>query len=64
VALAAMLAHYDKAGSGDFSWRIGQGIEMGRPSVLHARAEKKAGVVVKSFIGGPSVMVAEGELIT
>ena len=62
VALAAMLAHYDKASSGDFSWRIGQGIEMGRPSVLHARAEKKAGVVVKSFIGGPSVMVAEGEI--
>ena len=60
VALAAMLGHYHPSSSGDFSWRIGQGIEMGRPSVLHARAEKRAGVVVKSFIGGPSVMVAEG----
>jgi len=29
-----------------------------------ARTGEKAGVVVKSFIGGPSVMVAEGELIT
>jgi trans-2,3-dihydro-3-hydroxyanthranilate isomerase len=62
VALAAMLGHYHEAASGDFSWRIGQGIEMGRPSVLHARVEKRAGVVVKSFIGGPSVMVAEGEM--
>ena len=60
VALAAMLSHYDRAPSGEFSWRIGQGIEMGRPSVLHARAEKREGVVVKSLIGGSSVLVSEG----
>jgi phenazine biosynthesis protein PhzF family len=60
VALGAMLSHYNGTRSGDFCWRIGQGIEMGRPSVLHARAEKRDGVVVKSCIGGSSVMVAEG----
>jgi trans-2,3-dihydro-3-hydroxyanthranilate isomerase len=64
VALAAMLAHHDPAKNGEFSWRIGQGIEMGRPSVLHARAVKKDGVVVKSYIGGSCVLVSEGMMET
>ena len=62
VALAAMLGHLDQTRTGTFSWRIGQGIEMGRPSLLLARAEKKDGVVVKSYIGGSSVMVSEGTI--
>lgn len=33
---------------------------MGRPSVLEARAEKRAGVVVEARIGGASVLVSEG----
>ena len=62
VALAAMLAHYDSTADGDFSWRIGQGIEMGRPSVLDARAEKRGGVVGQSYIGGSSVLMMEGTI--
>jgi len=33
---------------------------MGRPSVLEARTEKRDGTVVNVWIGGESVMVAEG----
>lgn len=62
VALAAMLGHYDQQASGELRWRIGQGIEMGRPSVLHARVEKRDGAVVQACIGGSSVMVAEGTI--
>lgn len=62
VALAAMLAHYDTAPHGEFSWRIAQGVEMGRPSVLDARATKHGGVVVQSHIGGSSVLVMEGTI--
>ncbi len=61
-ALAAMLAHYAPGTDGDFHWRILQGAEMGRPSVLEARARKSAGAVTDSWIGGHSVMFAEGWL--
>ena len=59
-ALAGLLAHYDKQSNGDFSWRIAQGVEMGRPSILIARAEKRDGVVKTTWIGGASVLVSEG----
>ncbi len=61
-ALAGLLAHYDEKADGDFTWRIAQGVEMGRPSRLIARAEKRDGVVRTTRIGGPSVMVSEGVL--
>lgn len=41
-------------------WRIAQGVEMKRPSVLEARTEKKDGRVLDVWIGGTSVHVAEG----
>ncbi len=59
-ALAALLAATDQAGDGDFRWRIAQGVEMGRPSLLEARAIKRAGQVVEVRIGGESVLVSEG----
>ncbi len=61
-ALAGLLAHCDEAADGSFRWRIAQGVEMGRPSVLEARAEKKAGAVVATWIGGTSVLVGEGSI--
>ena len=61
-ALAGLLAYYNEQRSGNFCWRIAQGVEMGRPSTLVARAEKKDGVVQTTRIGGPSVMVSEGVL--
>ena len=61
-ALAGLLAHYDAKASGDFTWRIAQGVEMGRPSTLIARAEKKDGAVKTTRIGGASVLVSEGML--
>ena len=59
-ALAGLLAHLDDAADGELSWRIAQGVEMGRPSVLEARAEKRRGVVERVRIGGESVLVCEG----
>lgn len=59
-ALAGLLAHYDAAASGNYSWRIAQGVEMGRPSLLEARAAKENGKVVATWIGGSCVMVSEG----
>jgi trans-2,3-dihydro-3-hydroxyanthranilate isomerase len=59
-ALAALLSHRSAAADGSFRWRIAQGVEMGRPSILEARAEKRDGVVVAVWIGGDSVLVSEG----
>lgn len=59
-ALAAMLTHYKAERDGHFRWRIAQGVEMGRPSVLEARSEKRDGEVVGTWIGGASVLVSEG----
>jgi len=58
--LAALLSDLDPAPDGAYSFRIAQGVEMGRPSVLEARTEKRDGTVVNVWIGGESVMVAEG----
>lgn len=61
-ALAGLLAQLDRAADGRFAWRIAQGVEMGRPSVLDASAEKRHGEVVATLVGGDSVLVAEGSL--
>jgi trans-2,3-dihydro-3-hydroxyanthranilate isomerase len=61
-ALAGLLAHHDKKPSGSFSWRIAQGVEMGRPSILIARAKKQDGVVEKTWVGGSAVLVSEGTI--
>lgn len=59
-ALAGLLSHYSAVANGSFHWRIAQGVEMGRPSVLDARAEKRDGMVVATWIGGNSVLLGEG----
>jgi trans-2,3-dihydro-3-hydroxyanthranilate isomerase len=61
-ALAALLTHYEPADSGEFSWTISQGVEMGRPSLLQARTQKSGGSVTATRIGGDCVMVSRGEL--
>jgi len=59
-ALAGLLARLDATADGESTWRIAQGVEMGRPSVLEARTEKRRGEVTGVWIGGESVMVSEG----
>ena len=61
-ALAGLLAHYSPDPNGNFTWRIAQGVEMGRPSTLIARAEKKDGVIETTRIGGATVLVSEGTI--
>jgi len=62
-ALAALLSLCDSADTGDYHWRIAQGVEMGRPSILDARTRKQDGVVTQALIGGDCVMVSEGTIL-
>jgi trans-2,3-dihydro-3-hydroxyanthranilate isomerase len=61
-AVIGLLAHLDKDRSGSFKFRIAQGVEMGRPSLLSARAEKTNGVVRSTHVGGACVLVSEGTI--
>jgi trans-2,3-dihydro-3-hydroxyanthranilate isomerase len=61
-ALVALLTQQRSEASGSFDYRIAQGVEMGRPSVLEARTEKRDGVVTAVRIGGASVLVSEGTI--
>jgi trans-2,3-dihydro-3-hydroxyanthranilate isomerase len=62
AALGALLAACDPAPDGRHSWRIAQGVEMGRPSLLEVTVTKRAGEVVETRVGGECVLVSEGEI--
>lgn len=61
TALAALLA--SRAGTdGTHHWRVEQGFEMGRPSILEIEADVSGGAVTTSRVGGHSLLVGEGTL--
>ena len=59
-ALAGLLRTMDENAEGHYSWKIAQGVEMGRPSELRARAAKQNGDLTGTWIGGNCVQVAKG----
>ncbi|MBV8120743.1 MAG: PhzF family phenazine biosynthesis protein, partial [Alphaproteobacteria bacterium] len=60
VALAGLLASLHPEPDLNLELRIAQGIEMGRPSLLEASAEKRGGRVTQMRIGGRCVTVMTG----
>src|SRR5262249_54530347 len=60
VALAALLADLDPTKDGELRLRIGQGFDMGRPSVLLTRVVKQGGKIVSAHVGGGCVTMMEG----
>jgi len=61
-ALVALLTHYMSDSDGQFSFRVGQGIEMNRPSLLEARTKKQNGEVTGVWVGGTCVSVMQGTI--
>lgn len=59
-AAAAFLAELEAARDGELKLRIGQGFDMGRPSLLLTRAIKQNGAVVSTHVGGNCVQMMEG----
>ena len=62
AALAGLLADFDGPADGTFGLRISQGVEMGRPSVLLAEADRVAGTTIAIRVGGHCVVIRRGEL--
>ncbi len=61
--LAGYLAKRERLKDGTTRWRVEQGIEMGRPSMIDLEADIRDGVVKAVRVGGPSVVVSEGHLL-
>ena len=60
VALIGLLAHLRPESSLRLKAAIGQGVDLGRPSLLRAVAEKVDGAVTETFIGGGCKPVMSG----
>jgi trans-2,3-dihydro-3-hydroxyanthranilate isomerase len=62
VALIGLLAKLRPEPNLSLSKTIAQGVEMGRPSLLNAHAEKQSGTVTATYIGGRCVPVMSGTI--
>ncbi len=62
AAAAALFADLDGVSDGELKMTIGQGFDMGRPSILLTRVRKQGGRVVSAHVGGNCVMMMEGML--
>lgn len=62
ASLAALLAQCDPRADCDFTLEAHQGIEMGRPSLLHGFAEKRGGKVAPPHVSGRCVQVMQGTI--
>ncbi len=62
VALVGLLASLRAERDLSLHLRIAQGVDMGRPSLLEAAAEKRGGKIISLSIGGRCVFVMRGTL--
>jgi trans-2,3-dihydro-3-hydroxyanthranilate isomerase len=60
VALAALLANIAAERDAEVKVTVGQGVDMGRPSLLLTRVQKANGAVVSAHVGGGCVEMMEG----
>ena len=60
VAAAAFLADLDPAADGELRLTIGQGFDMGRPSLLSTRVVKRSGKIVSAHVGGRCAPMMQG----
>ena len=62
AALAAVLAPTAAQQAGTQHWRIEQGFEMKRPSLIEVEADLSAGAITAVRVGGQAVMISQGTL--
>lgn len=62
AGLAGYLAPRSTQRDGAMRWRVEQGFEMGRPSIIDVEADVAAGAVTAVRVGGSSVIMAEGRM--
>ena len=62
VAAAALLAALDPLRDGVLKLTVGQGFDMGRPSLLLTRVRKQDGANISAHVGGACVQMMQGTL--
>ncbi len=62
TSLAALLGAASGEHDGRLRWRVEQGIEMGRPSLMDIEADLDAGEITAVRVGGATVPVSEGTI--
>jgi trans-2,3-dihydro-3-hydroxyanthranilate isomerase len=62
AALAGYLASRHSLRNGPLRWRVEQGFEMGRPSIVEVEADVAGGSLTAVRVGGASVLVCEGTM--
>jgi trans-2,3-dihydro-3-hydroxyanthranilate isomerase len=62
AAAIALLATKHAERDGEIGWRIEQGVDMGRPSLILGRTPKRNGAVTSVHVGGHAVPVMRGTL--
>lgn len=62
AAMAGYLARRAPRGDGTLRWRLEQGFEMKRPSILDIEADVRRGEVTGVRVGGSTVLVCEGTM--
>ena len=60
AALGGYLSKIDGRPAASLSWTIEQGIEMGRPSIIHVEADRAEGDTTAVRVGGSAVLVSRG----
>lgn len=62
AALGGYLSKADGREEGSLRWTVEQGIEMGRPSILHVEADRSGGTTSAVRVGGGAVFVSQGTM--
>ena len=62
AALGGYLAARAPGEGGTLAWRVEQGVEMGRPSILDVEVDRRGRTVTAVRVGGASVLVSEGTI--
>ena len=60
AALGGYLSAAEGSEEASLAWVVEQGIEMGRPSILHVEADRAGGTTSAVRVGGGAVRVSRG----
>ena len=63
ASLAGQLHARSRLYDGTHAWRVEQGFEMGRPSLLDLECDVSGGEITAVRVGGNAVILSRGELI-
>lgn len=63
AALGGYLSAAEGSEEASLAWTVEQGIEMGRPSILHVEADRTGGTTSAVRVGGSAVRVSRGTML-